>query len=316
MLMPKLLRIAPAPAPARPPSPQGPDAEPIIAGRRGWTRPPFGLRAGVLAPGPRWGPGLEVQGRHVRAPRPETGSLASRATRDGGRAEYAPLSRLKTARHPRKPRVAEHRRLTSSDCMVPAIQRAQLARSRKLPYFFRRLTSGMPSLTYRESSAVSDSHTAPPGGGARVRAFPAPARSARQRALTSRGACPGSPRAQTRLGARSSPRRRSRERPARPGPQPPGCRAPQSGQGYFAFTPSPSEWLSNSVLCNQRRSRPHFPSPRTPQTRVWCGLGSRFYKFKNIFEGLTTFFQLYILTEAGRVNTLTSSYRFSKERPF
>lgn len=94
--------------------------------------------------------------------------------------------------------------------MVPALQRAELARSPEA-------TMLLPATHFRNAlvSPIARAPRSQTGAQRRLavgraRAFPAPARSARHRALTSRGACPGSPRAQARVGARSSPRRRRR----------------------------------------------------------------------------------------------------------
>lgn len=153
--------------------------------------------------------------------------------------------------------------------MLPATQRAPPARSRKQPCFFRRLTSGMPSLTYRESSAVSDWHTAPPGGGTCARAFPAPldppvaARSGpaglgRGR----RGRRRGSRRGAARGGGAES---RSAEPRAAGAPlsPPPGCRALRRVRAALPLAPSPSEWIANWVLApRDPRAAPPLPLPR------------------------------------------------------
>lgn len=156
--------------------------------------------------------------------------------------------------------------------MVSAVQRA--TRAGKRPRCFRRVTSGAPGLTCRESPGFSDWHRAPLGGVtvARARASAAVARlsvRARSPQVVS-WAHPGSTNAVCgwRDPAQESPDAPLGSaplvvaQPARPPVYPPprsgkaraaACRALSAGrQGCVVCIPSPEVWISNSVLLNLR----------------------------------------------------------------
>lgn len=103
---------------------------------------------------------MGIPGKHVRAARSEFGVLETSVLEQheaNGPAEYV-ASEFPKAREPRWQR---NTTLTSSDCMVSAVQLQSLARSREQPCFFRKITSGEPNLTYRESVDFSALPSAP-----------------------------------------------------------------------------------------------------------------------------------------------------------